>query len=726
MKQSGKTLGLTKSRLLLWTVVVIGLLLAILSVWSKLSFIRDQFIALAYIIAVILLLLITALLGVLLWLLFHYLSTDEDDIIVLPFDIASGEDKLNSRALADEYTARCLSIKQTLERQVVGVEAESVKFGREVTADKEQVSRDLVNFATVGVGTTTVSIGQMIVGLRRLWPGSRGTTFSGTLQRYEKAISLTMSVKEGTKAHVWEVSKEIGKESEIPGLVRDLAFKVLVGTDKARIESHGSSYLPSVGTETKAAPSQTDPSPSQTHSSKRVALSAKTWVGLKHYADAREAYYQFQLWGNEERLEDARLATLRAVTAEPDYTKALSMLWILGNLYAQRGDSSKAGEMFRHAIRAINLGATNEAISRIDLLVRLGWSLIKDGNVHNAPEAIQVLCEVTKDNRRFSFAWSNLGIAYDLLGNVERATKAHDISLKGHSREAGDTIWWTEGRVKGLLISTHCLFAFGKYRDAVLRCQQAIEAVDENDRSELLETSISMADLLTGEGHFTKALEECRQAAKICGESASLLDKEAYIHLTLGNFGRADDLLHKALQQDGDASTWSSTWHTLGQLRYCQGHYQEAIDHFRKARDLALGSPDPCVSLAGLYRRTGRKDEYGDEVAAAHDRFSKGFNWPYSRACFAAVRGDLDEALRQLEIALQRRHVHPKWVRRDPDLDFIRDEKRYKDLMKRYKDVTVLANTEVRHHITISSKFKGGWRELKGRTQRILHAGDND
>src|SRR3712207_5036886 len=58
MKQGDRKLGLPKSKLLLWTIVVVILLLSVLSIWSKLSFIRDQLIALAQIIAVVLLLLI--------------------------------------------------------------------------------------------------------------------------------------------------------------------------------------------------------------------------------------------------------------------------------------------------------------------------------------------------------------------------------------------------------------------------------------------------------------------------------------------------------------------------------------------------------------------------------------------------------------------------------------------------------------------------------------------
>jgi len=55
----------------------------------------------------------------------------------------------------------------------------------------------------------------------------------------------------------------------------------------------------------------------------------------------------------------------------------------------------------------------------------------------------------------------------------------------------------------------------------------------------------------------------------------------------------------------------------------------------------------------------------------------------YDRACFAAICGNPDEAIELLKIALEKKQTSLDWVRRDPDLDFIRDDRRFKTLIAR-------------------------------------------
>ena len=53
----------------------------------------------------------------------------------------------------------------------------------------------------------------------------------------------------------------------------------------------------------------------------------------------------------------------------------------------------------------------------------------------------------------------------------------------------------------------------------------------------------------------------------------------------------------------------------------------------------------------------------------------------YDRACFESICGNVDEALALLKVALEKKQTPFAWARRDPDLDFIRDDPRFKALV---------------------------------------------
>jgi hypothetical protein len=54
----------------------------------------------------------------------------------------------------------------------------------------------------------------------------------------------------------------------------------------------------------------------------------------------------------------------------------------------------------------------------------------------------------------------------------------------------------------------------------------------------------------------------------------------------------------------------------------------------------------------------------------------------YGRASFAAVSGDVDQALALLRIALSKGQAQRGWMRVDPDLELIKDDPRFKALIE--------------------------------------------
>jgi hypothetical protein len=92
--------------------------------------------------------------------------------------------------------------------------------------------------------------------------------------------------------------------------------------------------------------------------------------------------------------------------------------------------------------------------------------------------------------------------------------------------------------------------------------------------------------------------------------------------------------------------------------------------------------PDDALSrgsLAGLYRKLGRLDEYETQITIARELIAQ--ETEYNRACLEAIAGNKDQALILLSVALEKHQVQLEWVRRDPDLESLHQDPEFKQLI---------------------------------------------
>lgn len=113
---------------------------------------------------------------------------------------------------------------------------------------------------------------------------------------------------------------------------------------------------------------------------------------------------------------------------------------------------------------------------------------------------------------------------------------------------------------------------------------------------------------------------------------------------------------------------------------YKKVHKDEAIALYQRAIKINAQNPLARASLAACYRRLSRDAEYAQEIKIAREL---PYDWKgneYNQACFQALCGNLDEALKLLHVALEKKQQSPDYARRDIDFEFIREDPRFKAL----------------------------------------------
>jgi len=129
----------------------------------------------------------------------------------------------------------------------------------------------------------------------------------------------------------------------------------------------------------------------------------------------------------------------------------------------------------------------------------------------------------------------------------------------------------------------------------------------------------------------------------------------------------------------------------LGEAYRFKGMYDQAIVAYQRAREINNKIRDPLAGLALVYAMMGRKAEAEKilmqlmEIAREEKRIF------YNIALIHGALNDKDKAFEWLEKAVDARAVPLRVLRTDPDLDVLKADPRYADLLKRHALESLLA-----------------------------------
>ena len=332
-----------------------------------------------------------------------------------------------------------------------------------------------------------------------------------------------------------------------------------------------------------------------------------------------------------------------------------------------------------------------------DALHNLAGELMQPEGAPSAihhPDAVGILQRVTAWQPENPAAWYHLGVAYALAGQHERAIQAFQKAIALDPKRAAP--WNGLGNVYR---------ALGRYEEAIQACQQAIaldpkdaypwnglgnvyrdlgryeEAIQAYQQAIALDPRLAvpwsgLGIVYTALGRYEEAIQACRQAIALDPKNAAPWNNLGNVYRDLGRYEEAIQAYQKAIALD---PKFALPWNGLGNVYALRGEWEQALEAFRRAIELEPEDGTHRSSIAGALRALGREAEAQEEIARARPLMEK--ETEYNRARFAAICGEKEEALRLLEIALQKRQVSRQWARRDPDLRSLHGDPRFEELV---------------------------------------------
>ncbi|HEX8844485.1 MAG TPA: tetratricopeptide repeat protein [Pyrinomonadaceae bacterium] len=185
---------------------------------------------------------------------------------------------------------------------------------------------------------------------------------------------------------------------------------------------------------------------------------------------------------------------------------------------------------------------------------------------------------------------------------------------------------------------------------------------------------------LAGMGRFDEAVAEMRRSLEI--DPLSLISNAnlGWILYVARQYDEAIEQLQKTLEMDPN---FARARVYLGRVYLQKGMYAEAIRELQKAMTLLEGNNFVLAALGHAYGASGRRDEAQRVLDQLRERSKREYISAYDIARIYTGLGDKEQALRWLERAYEDKAAQLIWLKVDPQLDSLRSDLRFTDLLRR-------------------------------------------
>ena len=457
---------------------------------------------------------LAALLLICLFSLVSWIWFDEGGIIILPFE--TGDEGYSGQALADLLTHDLLRIKQIHEAEKdlphpLPIGNYSVP---EITPQGFSIDYSISNVGMLGQGPVSLSLGQLLLTLKRLAPWSRPSpTLSCSLQRYGSRVLAVALFDDGRGIEAWEAIYEGNFSGGTPQLIQDLAFKVYHGLCMRE------SRLDVRQTEVKLA---------------------RDWRAFLSITQAMEARQAYLAAGDLDQLNLSREKAREAKALEPGYMGSSEVLSDLGYEYVVLGwydeamiifeeiaEDKPASSAFGRGLIYSSRGNDSAALAAYDEAIRInpGYALawnnkgVTLSDLGRKDEAIIAYDQALKINPGYALAWFNKGVALSDLGRKDEAIVAYDRALKINPGYANA---WTN---KGVALSD-----LGRKDEAIVAYDRALK-INPGYALAWFNKGVALSAL----GRKDEALAAYERALDLSPHDPNTLGNYAGLLLALGN-----------------------------------------------------------------------------------------------------------------------------------------------------------------------------------------------
>ena len=207
----------------------------------------------------------------------------------------------------------------------------------------------------------------------------------------------------------------------------------------------------------------------------------------------------------------------------------------------------------------------------------------------------------------------------------------------------------------------------GDYTGAIAHYERAILCGDLSLEN-LAKIHNGLANAYYQVGQHEAAIRNYEQAIALDYRYARAYNGLGMVLRATGRFAEATEAFYKATQLDNG---YAAPYYGLGSIYSVTNKLDEAVRAYKSSIAREPSSAMPHCSLAAIYQRQGRQAEAAAQLVEAEALINR--EKAYNLACFAAIKGETEIALKWLAQAVEETPGIVSWIKQDPDFANLRD-----------------------------------------------------